>query len=140
MRLNKIENARRLFYLAAFWNLSAAVVALAVPSLHADSFYGDASVLNGADAAIASLNSQLFWVAVLFFALGYWLVARDPSQNHALVLVAALGKAAVGLRWLWAYQGGLVTSFALVGAVGDLVFAGLFMLFLAQHRATSATP
>ena len=134
MFFREAKNARWLFYLASFWNLSAAIVALAAPDLHAESFYGNAAALSSADAAVAALNSQLFWVAVLFFALGYWLVAQDPTQNHALVLIAGLGKAAVGLRWIWAYQEGVVTSFALVGAVGDILFAALFMIFLSQHR------
>jgi cytochrome c biogenesis protein CcdA len=80
-------------------------------------------------------------VSVLFFGLGYWLVARDPRKNHGLVLIAAAGKTVVGIRWIMAYMAGVAQPFALIGAIGDLVFAGCFAYFLyGASRSKSLLP
>ncbi len=125
------ERYRLLFYLAAFWNLSAAIVALVAPEYHTQTFFGSAASASDPEFA---LNTQIFWVSVLFFGVGYWIVGRDPSKNHGLVLIAAAGKAFVGVRWIWAYTQGVVAPFALAGATGDLVFAALFAVFLLKAR------
>ncbi len=126
------ERYRLLFYLAALWNVSAALVALAAPEFHAQTFFG--SSVSAVDP-VSAVDTQIFWVSVLFFGVGYWLVARDPSKNHGLVFIAAAGKTVVGVRWLWAYGEGVMTSFVILGAVGDLVFALLFAVFLMKARA-----
>ena len=126
-----------LFYLAAFWNLSAATVALFAPEYHAQSFFGSSASLSD---PISALDTQIMWVSVAFFGVGYWIVARDPGKNHGLVLVAALGKTFVGIRWFVAYVEGLVTPLALVGAIGDLIFAGLFAYFLVAARRVTLSP
>ena len=128
------DRYRMLFYVAAFWNISAALVALIAPEYHAETFFGAA---DSAADPVSAVDTQIFWVSVLFFGVGYWIVGRDPSKNHGLVFIAALGKAFVGLRWIWAYTQGVVTSFALLGATGDLVFAVLFGLFLYRARSSS---
>ena len=131
------ERYRLLFYLAAFWNISAALVALAAPEYHAQTLFGTADSVGD---PVSAVDTQIFWVSVLFFGVGYWLVARDPSKNHGLVFIAAWGKAFVSVRWIWAYSQGVMTSFVLVGAVGDLVFAALFALFLMRARADRVHP
>ncbi len=125
---------RLLFYVAAFWNISAGVVALVAPEYHAQTFFGSAE---SALDPVSVIDTQVFWVSVLLFGVGYWIVARDPSKNHGLVFIAAAGKASVGARWIWAYTQGIVTPFALVGATGDLVFAALFVLFLVRVQGAS---
>ena len=121
-----------LFYLAAAWNLIAAGLALGLPDFHTQAFFLDPSALS---TPAAVLNTRIVWVTVGFFGLGYWIVARDPRKNHAVILIAALGKASVGFLWLAAYQAQTVGLLALAGALGDLVFAGCFGLFLLRARA-----
>ena len=125
---------RSVFYLAAVWNLSAAAGALLFPQYHAELFFG--SPLAVATPA-AVLNSQIVWVSVAFFGVGYWMVAREPTRNHGLILVATLGKIYVGLRWIWAFGQGIVTPFAVVGAAGDLMFASIFAIFLLKAKRSS---
>ena len=115
------------FYAAAAYNLLAAAVALAAPRFHADRFFTEAIESSG---AIAQVDTQGFWVFVLLFGVGYALVARDPSKNHALVLLAALGKTYVFGAWAWHWFQGTMTTFALLGGIGDLLFAGAFLAFL----------
>ncbi|MDE0886095.1 MAG: hypothetical protein OSB70_11240 [Myxococcota bacterium] len=126
---------RPLFYLAAAWNLVAAGVALGFPGFHSQTFFADPGAL-ATPAAV--LNTRIAWLTVGFFGVGYWIVARDPRKNHALILIAALGKTSVGFLWLAAYQAQTVGLLALAGALGDLVFAGCFGLFLLRARAPRA--
>ena len=123
---------RPLFYLAAFWNLSAAAVALWAPAYHAETFFGAKALPLD---PVSAIDTQIFWASVLFFGVGYLIVARDPSKNHGLVFIAALGKTFVGIRWLIAYAKGLVMLFALAGALGDLIFAVFFAIFLMNARS-----
>ena len=125
---------RALFYIAALWNLAAAGVALAAPSYQAEIFFGSDQML--ADPA-AALNTRIVWVSVAFFGVGYWIVARNPSKNHALILIAALGKAYVAFLWFSAFLLGTVTSFALLGAGGDFIFSALFAYFLLRAQTSS---
>ncbi len=116
-----------LFYVAAAYNIAAAAVALIAPRFHTESFFGPDAVIEG---SVAFVNTQAFWVSVLLFGVGYWMVARDPSKNHGIVLLAAIGKTYVFAIWAWHYAQGSMTAFALFGGVGDLVFAGIFAVFL----------
>jgi hypothetical protein len=128
---------RGLFYAAAAWNFSAAAVALAAPEFHAQMFFGSADSL---EAAGGSINHQIVWISIAFFGLGYLLVARDPRKNHALVLIAAMGKASVGILWVDGYLNHAVSALVLAGAVGDLIFAGLFANFLIRARTLEVSP
>ena len=125
---------RALFYLAGAWNLSAAAVALGFPEFHAEMLYGGSDSVSSPGAII---NARIVWISVAFFGVGYLIVARDPRKNHGLVLIAALGKASVGALWLWGYQAHVVAGLGLAGALGDLIFAGLFAAFLFRARSTS---
>jgi len=120
---------RPLFYIAALWNLAAAGVALWAPAYHARVFFGSDRGLASPDAA---MNTNILWVSVALFGIGYWLVARDPNKNHGLILIAALGKAYTAILWFSGFLFGTVTSFALLGAAGDIIFATFFAYFLLQ--------
>lgn len=121
------SQARLLFASAALWNVAAATVALLAPDFHRGMFFVPTT---GPIDTIARVDTQAFWVTVLFFGVGYGIVARDPDRNHALVFIAALGKIYVFFAWSWHWHAGEMTRFALFGAVGDLVFAALFLWFL----------
>jgi len=125
---------RLLFYLAAAWNLSAATIALGFPDFHTQSFFTEPGAIA---TPAALLNSRIVWLTVARFGVGYFIVARDPSRNHALVLVAALGKAGVALLWFDGYLTQTVGPLALAGSAGDLAFAGCFGLFLFRARGAA---
>ncbi len=128
------RQARSLFTVAAVWNLAAAAGALLTPELHRSLFFGSAVEELG---SVARLNTQAFWVSVLLFGIGYGIVARDPDRNHGIVLLAALGKTYVFLAWFRYWLAGEVTGFALMGGIGDLVFAALFAWFLLGARRSA---
>ncbi len=126
---------RPLFIVAAIWNLAAASVALIAPSFHTETFFGPGTTL---DDPVAFLNTQMVWVTVGLFGIGYWIVARDPRKNHGIVLLAILGKVYVSVAWCWAWTADIVAPFALAGATGDLLFAAAFAFFLLKARVVPA--
>ncbi len=128
------RNDRWLFIIACGWNMSAAAVALLAPAFHAQVFFGPGASL--AEPA-AQLNTQAFWVSVALFGLGYGLIARDPSRNHGIVGLAALGKFYVAMMWSWYFFRGDAGILALLGAIGDFSFALLFVRFLLRARRAS---
>ncbi|MFZ2029174.1 MAG: hypothetical protein WAU68_02610 [Vitreimonas sp.] len=78
---------------------------------------------------------------VAIFGVAYALVAYRPLPNRNLVAVGAIGKAAaVVLASLHALAGHIPNSVYQL-AMGDLIFALIFCLFLMQTRnAPNATP
>ncbi len=126
------DRAKGFFWLAAAWNLSAAAIALFASAHHTASFFGPGAKVEG---LIAQMNTQLWWVSVLLFGVGYAIVALDPRRNHGIVFLAALGKTYVGLLWVWSFTRDEVTVLGLAGGLGDLAFAAVFAIFLWQARA-----
>lgn len=129
---------RTLFIVAALWNLSAAAVALSAPGFHTETFFGPDATLGD---PIAFLNTQIVWVTIALFGIGYGIVAFDPRKNHGIVTLAILGKAYIAVAWTWAWTSGTVAPLALVAATGDLLFAAAFVAFLVRaRRAIAPTP
>jgi hypothetical protein len=77
------------------------------------------------------------WIALfMVFGLGYYFVARDLYRNRDIALLGAIGKlafAAVFLYNLSAYPG-QIPQFFLVPMTGDVVFALLFLWFTVSAR------
>lgn len=125
---------RLLFAAAALFNFGAGIPALLAP----------ASVL--AALGIAPLPHDLFvrttgWMIVLF-GIGYWLVSRDLSRRE-LVWLGALGKAGAFLLFAWAWGRGMLPLLPFALGVGDLLFAGAFVVFLrtpSRRAASSPAP
>lgn len=121
---------RRVFLLAALWNFCGAGVAFWDLEANARRFY---LAPEAAIHPVLMVNLTILWWTVLTFGLGYLLVAWNPRKNHGLVAIAMLGKLVVGYLWVKGYWAGLVSEIALAGGVGDIVFAVVFALFLAQR-------
>jgi small multidrug resistance pump len=80
------------------------------------------------------------WIALfLTFGIGYWIVSRDPYPNRNIALLGMIGKlafAGVFVYNLLAFEG-QVPRFFLIPAAGDLIFAFLFWLYLRQARPSA---
>jgi hypothetical protein len=77
-------------------------------------------------------------LAVVLFGIGYFCVGCDPSRNHALVAVGAIGKLAVFSLFLFFCARNWVPYGAL-GIIGfDAVFAAMFIEFLLRRRLQGA--
>ena len=71
---------------------------------------------------------------ILLFAYGYARIALDPVGWRPLIGLSAIGKAMAAAGVMAPWIAGRISSLlpSLVG--GDVVFAGLFVLFLRQTR------
>ncbi len=71
---------------------------------------------------------------IAIFGIAYALVAYRPLANRNLVFVGALGKAATVVFTSWHAAAGHIPQNVSLVAMGDLVFAAIFAIFLAQTR------
>jgi hypothetical protein len=72
------------------------------------------------------------WIALFMtFGIGYYLVYRDLYRNRDIALLGAIGKIAFATVFLWSFAAhpGEAPLFFLVPVVGDLIFAALFLMF-----------
>ena len=127
---------QRFFVLAALWNFLGAGIAFWDLERHASQFYLTPAV---AQHPVLFLNLKIVWWTVVFFGIGYLLVAYNPDKNHGVILLAIMGKTSVGILWIKGYWTGLVSEIGFLGGVGDLVFALVFVLFLAAARDVKAS-
>ena len=126
-----LEIWRPFFSAAALWNFAGAGVAFWDLERNACEFY---LTPDTALHPILFVNLKILWWTVLTFGIGYLMVAWQPAKNHGLLLIAALGKLGVGFLWVKGYWQGLVSEIALLGGVGDILFAVAFLFFLKQFH------
>jgi hypothetical protein len=120
-----------MFYIAAVFNILAAVWSLLTPENTALLMYGSKTAL---DNPAASINSTAFLVFVIIFGIGYAMVAKDTSKNRGIVWLGIIGKLYVFSAWGFYCKAGLVTPTAFIGTSGDLIFSILFIIFLYKTR------
>lgn len=73
---------------------------------------------------------QCIGMMVGVYAIGYWLIARDPVRFGPLVYVGLLGKVLGPLGFLWAASHGqLPWSFGWVNVTNDLIWLPAFVGF-----------
>lgn len=121
-----------LFWSAAAYNLIGASSPLLLPQLFSSLFFVSPPPTL---SVVASLHLQFAWFSVLLFGLGYGLVALNPACNRGIVFLAILGKLYVGVLFFLRWQQGFLKVSALLGGLGDVVFAVLFAVFLFKTRA-----
>lgn len=122
---------KRMFWIAAFWNLAGGCAIIAATSW----IFGSAGVPKPAPPLY-----YYAWIALFMtFGIGYYLVYRDMYRNRDIVLLGAIGKLAFAAVFVYnflAYPGGVPRLF-LIPVIGDLVFVVLFVLFLRFARGKS---
>jgi len=77
------------------------------------------------------------WIALfLTFGIGYYMVYLDPYANKNLVILGIIGKLGFAGVFLWNYLAfpGTVPVLFWIPLVGDLVFVGLYWMFLSFAR------
>jgi hypothetical protein len=115
---------RRLFIIAAWWNLAGgAFIAFATPWIFESA---------GLPAPSPPLYYQAWIALFLTFGYGYLLVARDLFRNRDIALLGAIGKSGFAAVFLFhmARDPGVAPWFFLIPVIGDLVFVALFIMFL----------
>jgi len=120
--VQKLDRYRPWFYAAAVYNAAWGVLAslfpntlfrwLSVPPLNYPSMF------------------QCIGMMVGVYAIGYWLIARDPARFGPLVYVGLAGKILGPLGFVWsAYRGELPWSFGWINVTNDLIWLPAFIGF-----------
>jgi hypothetical protein len=125
----------RLFEVAAAWNIVAGLGAMSEPAL----FYRLAYAYEGPIDAVWLQMHYGFWFLIVLFGVGYGMVGRDPEHNRGILVLGVLGKTAFALFWIAQFLVWRATAVLALGAVGDLVFTGLFVRWLRRHPALVQT-
>ena len=73
-------------------------------------------------------------LTVIIFGIGYLIVGLNIDQNHWIVLMGIIGKLLVFLFFTINYIDGAIILFKLIIAIGDLIFAILFIEFLLNFK------
>ena len=79
------------------------------------------------------------WLALaVTFGVGYYMVYRDMYGNKGIVLIGIIGKLAFSAVFIYSVIAfkGQVPLFFLIPVAGDLVFVGLYWMFLSFARRT----
>jgi hypothetical protein len=74
-----------------------------------------------------------FWFLIVVFGIGYGMVGHDPEHNRGILVLGVIGKLGFVMFWLAQILAWRGTLWLVPGAIGDLVFAGLFLRWLRRH-------
>ena len=115
-----------MFYAAAAFNW---LMATAI-------FFGDSLFMRlGMPIPLNPTGRQTFCLFVAVFGYGYFLIARDPIGNLGLVQVGIVGKLAMFLLFVIDIVAGTLSYRLLIPALGDVLFALLFLEFMLRGRS-----
>ncbi len=114
---------RKMFFIGAIWNWVATVTfALAYTFLFP--FFG-------MQLPRYPVLLHLFLALAFVFGIGYYWVSRDIYSNHAIVKLGILGKLLVFVLLVAAWINCNISIFLVPPGIVDLIFAILFVEFLA---------
>ena len=83
---------------------------------------------------------QSIGMIVGVYALGYWLIARDPARFGPFVYVGLLGKIFGPIGFLFtALRGELPWAFGWINVMNDIVWLPVFLLFARELRHAERT-
>lgn len=130
---------RRVFLIAAIWNISGGLAAIFLFESNMTSLWGAEYIQLFYENRVALSTYRLFWALVIIFGVGYFIVSQDLTKNRAVIWMAVAGKLTVFIIWSYDYSIGAIQPAALIGGTGDLIFTLIFLLFLWQTRDTGTS-
>ncbi|MBU1076638.1 MAG: hypothetical protein KKH98_05055 [Spirochaetes bacterium] len=111
-----------MFFIGALWNFSVAIL---FTFWHKTLF-----PFFGLQELNHPIVMQIGMAVVFALGIGYYMVSRDLTRNHGLILIAVIGKALIfGIFLLHVLLHNIPLILISIGAV-DLIFAVLFLEFL----------
>jgi hypothetical protein len=118
-----------MFIIGALWNLILGFMFFIFP------IFGDVAYeMTEMEAPPSLLFYHAFFGIVIGFGIAYYLVARDLSQNHGIVLIGAIAKTFVFILFLIYFILGDSNIVPVILTTGDLIFACLFVEFLINYE------
>lgn len=127
--MKKITYYKRLFLIAAIWNIGAGFICWFAANFFREFFF-DLFAMELLPSLFAF--NALFWI-IIPFGIGFYLVSEDISKNHGLVFIGMLGKTFFFIITIVTMV--LKEANILLPAIGlaDLIFAFLFWEFLLNY-------
>ncbi len=122
---------KRLFLVAAIYNMVGAGICLLTMDFHLGFFYNRVEAATGIILDLYMLN---FWIVVFLMGIGYYIVSKNPLQNTGLIFIGGLGKIAAGSIWVYAWFVGWAKLLLVFGALSDIAFGCLFLVFLRKFN------
>jgi len=117
---------RRWFYVAAIYNFLWGTWVILFPN----SFYS----WLGMELPNYSSIWQTVGMIVQVYALGYWLIARDPEKYGVFVWIGLIGKTFGPIGFLMAaFQGTLPWKFGIIILFNDVIWWPAFWAFALKH-------
>ena len=124
----------RMFLISAIWNLYFSITALLLPKLNLTLCYGE----EVASGILNNFYSYMLYnfqgAAILVFGIGYYIVSRDVSKNHGIVVIGIIGKLFFFVYYTYMYFITRATIVPFLAVIGDFIFSILFAYFLVQKR------
>jgi hypothetical protein len=119
------DQAWRLFFVvSALWNFMSGL-GIIWPHESFKTFFG-----KEADDEITLILYRLLWISVFIFGISYLLIAFNPAANLGVIFIGVLGKVTACVIFLNLYRQGVVCKPARFSAIGDMLFALFFTLYL----------
>ena len=90
-------------------------------------------IFSSANLPVPSPSEYYYsWIALFMtFGLGYYLAYKDMYRNRDIVLLGAIGKLAFAAIFLYGFATHApIPLFFLIPTVGDVVFAVLYLMFV----------
>ena len=121
----------KMFYWAALWNISAALIAIFFHHFQFRLFFSSEAYI---DNFYQPLGYKLSMLAVLLFGIGYYMVSKELTLNRAIVWLGMIAKVILFFIFTYYFIAGKATFTAFVVFFGDFIWAILFAMFLYQTR------
>jgi hypothetical protein len=96
---------KQILLLAAFFNLTGAIVTLISPSFFFSQFFKNPPDISGTYPFLAMYH-YVFFSVVLIFGVAYWMTALDPVKNKIILFVGSFGKLVAVAFWIMLYLQG----------------------------------
>lgn len=130
--MDLVDRYRPWFYAAAIYNVLWGSFVVIWPHAFFD--------LLGMPRANYPALFQSIGMIVGVYALGYWLIARDPARFGPFVYVGLLGKIFGPIGFLFtALRGELPWAFGWINVMNDIVWLPVFVLFALELRRAERT-
>ena len=127
--MDKLGYYRFLFLVGAIWN-----IVLGIGYIFTSLFIEGSFEMFGVEEPPSLIFYHLFFGIVIVYGIGYYLVSDNLDKNHGIVLLGVLGKLWVFLIVGYYYFAGDLNLLGVGPAIGDLIFAILFIEFLLNRK------
>lgn len=127
--MDKKNYYKYLFLIGAIWNIVLGIVYIFTSLFMKGSFE-----MFGVEEPPSLIFYHLFFGIVIVYGIGYYLVSANLDKNHGIVLLGILGKLWAFLVVGFYYFAGDINLLGVGPAIGDLIFAILFIEFLLNYK------